>query len=982
MYWFGGTMRRKIYLGILSLCIGLLWGKASVFAAEMPKSQSVKVGWFESAGYFEKDRKNNLNGFGVDYLNAIADYTGWEYEFVEGTREECLTMLQNGEIDIMSPVRVDLELENVQISEEIIGESFGYIYKLENNFNISYEEYSKFNQMIIGIEKGSGIEKEVLAYCEKYNFQFFDIIYYDTMDEMQKELAERKIDAIAVDSYVSIDNLKVVGRFTNSMVAFAVSDEALLAPLNQAVEKIKLELPEFEEDLKQRYFSESSQTELEYSAEEKTFLTAGKKYNVVLTEEQYPISYRSTEEMGQKGIVVDVLKQLEHYSGITFNITYVDSHARAEQMLKSGEADIFGGDIVVKNNVNSLVDASEAEDGSGRKEYTAEYYDMEMSFVGRKGTDMDAHLRIAVPTYVKKCIPELEIIYPKYQFIIYDSDEECLNSILNKNVDAAVQSDLKINEITIYDKYKELQNLKFIQGNYAASFTIFTTDDILVNILNKTLNHISESAMATIENNNIQHIAMEQITLWEFVQRYWGYFILAFVLLVLVNGVTIGYRKYKREKKEKEKAYRDNIADVSSMQKFRIDVEPILSSDLKLDYFILSIDIEQFKIVNDLYGYKEGDKVISYLGSVLKNSLDQESYITRSNADCFVIMKKAGGFEEIVSYLKTVFDKIEMDILQFDAEYKLILKAGVYEIVEDDFLLSSMIDKANIAKSNMEVGHESMYALYSEEMRQNAIEEKKMENDMERALETGQFRVYLQPQVDLKTRKIVSAEALVRWKNPERGMIDPIKFIPLFEKNGFICKLDYYVWEEAIKTLAKWRDNNQPMVPISINLSSADIRKKGMLEKTIELLDKYNIPSKWVKAELTESMCLENDKLVMEKMALLKSKGIKIAIDDFGSGYSSLHMLKEMPIDILKIDKSFLTYEREMQEKDEILIRDVIELGKHLRMVIITEGVENLEQSDFLEEIGCDIVQGYYYGRPMPIENFERLIEENYKEEA
>ena len=208
--------------------------------------------------------------------------------------------------------------------------------------------------------------------------------------------------------------------------------------------------------------------------------------------------------MGQRGIVVDVLKQLEHYSGITFNITYVDSHARAEQMLKSGEADIFGGDIVVKNNVNSLVDASEAEDGSGRKEYTAEYYDMEMSFVGRKGTDMDAHLRIAVPTYVKKCIPELEIIYPKYQFIIYDSDEECLNSILNKNVDAAVQSDLKINEITIYDKYKELQNLKFIQGNYAASFTIFTTDDILVNILNKTLNHISESAMATIENNNIQ----------------------------------------------------------------------------------------------------------------------------------------------------------------------------------------------------------------------------------------------------------------------------------------------------------------------------------------------------------------------------------------------------------------------------------------------------------------------------------------------
>ena len=154
-----------------------------------------------------------------------------------------------------------------------------------------------------------------------------------------------------------------------------------------------------------------------------------------------------------------------------------------------------------------------------------------------------------------------------------------------------------------------------------------------------------------------------------------------------------------------------------------------------------------------------------------------------------------------------------------------------------------------------------------------------------------------------------------------------------------------------------------------------------MIESTIELLEKYRIHPKWVKAELTESVCLENDKLVMEKIELLKSQGLKVAIDDFGSGYSSLHMLKEMPIDILKIDKSFLTYERKMQEKDEILIRDVIELGKHLRMVIITEGVENLEQSDFLEDVGCDIVQGYYYGRPMPIENFERLLEENYKVE-
>ena len=946
------------------------------------ESRLIRVGWFESDGYFEKDQNNNLIGFGVDYLNAIASYTGWKYEYVEGTRKECLTMLQNGEIDMMSPVRIDLELENAQISSEVIGESFGYIYKLGNNFNISYEEYSKFNHMIIGVERGSGIEKELEAYCEEHGFQFYDIVYFDTVDEMKRELAGRKIDAIVVDSYVNVENLKVIGRFSNSRVTFATADDTLWTLLNQAIENIKLDNPEFTEDLRQRYFSESSQSNLEYSMEERDFLAKGRMYNVVLTNEQYPLSYKSTEETGQKGIAVDILKKLEQYSGISFNLIYVDSYSQAESMLMSGEIDILVGDIVGKKNVNNFSENIVEEANHRKREYTTEFYDMQMAYIGRKGTDMDAHLKVAIPAYVKKCIPELEIMYPKYDFIVYDSDEECLNAILNKKADVAVQSDLKINEMTIYDKYKELQNLKFIPGNYAASFTIRTEDIVLINILNKTLNSITDTSLATIENNNIQHIAMEQMSLWEFVYRYRGYFVLTIIMLALINGVGLGYRKYTKEKKDKEKAYNDSIANVSSMIKFQIDVEPVLSSKQKLDYFVLSIDIEQFKIINDLYGYEEGDKMIAYLGAVLKNGLDKNSYITRSNAECFVILKKAKELSEVENYLKQVFEKIAADMIQVDSDYKPILKAGIYEIVEDDFLLSSIIDKANIAKANMEIGHESTYAVYSEAMRQNAIDEKKMENDMEKALESGQFKLYLQPQVDLKTRKIVSAEALVRWKNPERGMISPQKFIPFFEKNGFICKLDYFVWEETIKMLDRWRNNSQIMVPISINLSRVDIQKSGMLEETMKLLEKYHIHPKWIKAELTESVCVENDKLVMKKMELLKSYGLKVAIDDFGSGYSSLHMLKEMPIDILKIDKSFLEYEDEMKEKDEILIRDVVELGKHLRMQIVVEGVETLGQSDFLESIGCDIAQGYYYGRPMPVEEFEILLENDYKVEG
>lgn len=987
---------KKLFL--LSMCMAIIMGSIRGYAAQPDSgiageynpsggtedtfhSETVKVGWFESEGYFEKDKNGNLVGFGVDYLNAIAVHTGWKYEFVKSTREGCLEMLQNGKIHLMSPVREDLKLENVQVSDEMIGESYGYIYKLGNNFKVSYEEYSQFQKMIIGIERGSYMEKKLKAYCEKNGFEFYDIVYFDTLNELKRALAGKKIDAFVTDSFVNVENLKVIGRFSNGQVTFATSEQALLEELSCAMEEIKLDNPQFTEDLEKKYFSESSKNNLEYSSKEREFLSEGRRYKVALSTEQYPISYKATEESGHKGIAIDILKKMEYYSGISLELVYVDSYEEGKELLQKGEVDILGGTIISHQDINnvSLVDFREKTDR--RKEYTTEFYDMDMAFIGPKGTKMESFLTIAVPPYMDKCISELESMYPKYEFMICGSDEECLNAVLNKEADAAVQSDLKINELTIYDKYKELQNLKFVPGNYFAAFTIWTEDAVLINIMNKTLKSISEMSLSTIENNNIQHIAMEKMTVKEFLQQYKGYIIILAVLIVALNVALLGYRKYKEEKKSKEKAYIDSVAHIGSMAKFRIDVEPILNSVRKLDYYMIAVDIDKFKLINDLYGYEDGDKVIAYIAGVLQKNAGANSFVARPNADYFVVLKRAKHLSEIEEYLNKVFKNVDYDIAQRNSEYRMILKAGIYKIREEDYVLSSIMDKADLTKNNIVVGHESSYALYSEEMRQKKIEDKKIENDMESALENGEFQVYLQPQVDLKTKKIVSAEALVRWIHPEKGAIPPFKFVPLFEKNGFISKVDYFVWEESIKTLVRWQKEGKIMVPLSINLSRVDIQKKGLVESILLLFEKYGLSPQWIKAELTESVCLENDRLIQEKMNQLKDFGLKIAIDDFGSGYSSLNLLKTLPIDILKIDKSFLEYDENMQETDEIVIRDVVELGKHLRMQIIVEGVETLEQSDFLENIGCDIAQGYYYGHTMTIGEFEELLKKNHEGE-
>lgn len=963
---------KKWWLSFFVCFVAFVWGLGTqVYATGNNK---IRVGWYEREGYMEQDAEGNVYGFGMDYLNAISEYTGWEYEFIQGTREECIENLENGIVDIMSPIGVDEELEHSWLAREIIGEDYGYLYKADNNFYVNFEAVEEFQRITLGMEEASGLEENLERYCEEKGIVFHQIVKYDSLDKMRSDLSNGKIDAFVTDSYVKLDNVKVIGRFSNARVTFATSNEKILKHLNSALENIKLDNPNFSVELMNKHFGEGAQKELEYTKEERIFLGNAKIYNVVLSGDQYPVSYRINENE-YKGIASGVLEEIERQTGIEFRISYVDNITEAEHMLKDGRAQILGGVVLEKQEIETEEFAWQVQENG---EFTSAFYDVELVFVGPKKTNMEAALTVAVPSYFKG-EGSIKEMYPSYDFVFYKTDEECLNAILNKEADVAIQSELKIGEMIIYEKYKALQNLKYIPGNYVVTFLVDAEDPLLVSVLNKTLAGISEGTNAMLVNDNIQHIAMPMMSFGDIWLVYKWYIILAVVVIIILVTAFFTYKMYMQEKADKMRAYSDSVANIGSMEKFRIDLEPVLQSEEKLKYYAIALDIDKFKVINDLYGYENGDRVIAFLARMLQIGMKQGDYITRSNADNFVIMKKAEREEEIVLYLQKVYESIDDVIARNEAHYRMLLKAGIYPLTKDDKYLSTIIDRANIAKKNIGQIHTSTYSFYSEEMRQKNIEDKQLENDMEEALQKEQFCIYLQPQIDLETKKIVSAEALVRWKHPEKGMIPPFKFIPLFEKNGFITKLDFYVWEQSIKTVQRWRKENRIMVPIAINLSRVDVEQEGSVEGLITLMEKYQIQPQWIKTELTESICSEEDSIIMKKMQQLKEYGFKIAVDDFGSGYSSLHLLKTMPIDILKIDKSFLDIDLEADIRNEIVIRDVVEMGKHLELNIIVEGVETQEQSDFLEAIGCDIVQGYFYGKPMPIPEFEEALEKNHK---
>ncbi len=282
------------------------------------------------------------------------------------------------------------------------------------------------------------------------------------------------------------------------------------------------------------------------------------------------------------------------------------------------------------------------------------------------------------------------------------------------------------------------------------------------------------------------------------------------------------------------------------------------------------------------------------------------------------------------------------------------------------------MDRANTARKTIKGGHKNSFAFYDKEMHKKILKEKEIENSMVDALNNGEFIVYFQPKYSLSDYQIIGAEALVRWDNPQKGLIPPIEFIPVFERNGFIVNIDFYVFEEVCKKIREWMDEGQKVVPISVNLSRMHFVNSNFIEKFKLIVDKYKIPTRLIELELTETAVLDNIEGLLDTMNNLKEKGFVISMDDFGTGYSSLNLLKELPVDILKLDRAFFT-EKDESNNEKIVISNVIKMAKELKMKVISEGVETISQVEFLKQIGCDMVQGYLFSKPMPVKEFEKI---------
>ena len=394
----------------------------------------------------------------------------------------------------------------------------------------------------------------------------------------------------------------------------------------------------------------------------------------------------------------------------------------------------------------------------------------------------------------------------------------------------------------------------------------------------------------------------------------------------------------------------------------------IIDNNPKEMFVIFRIDIDGFKVINDVYGITEGDRCLSEMARMFKGFEADNAVFGRWEADHYVGCMPVEDFNR-----HNVAQVLTSPINDSKFDFDVTRRMGVYTVENRDLDISLMCDRALLALKSIKGKYESRVAYYSEDMRQELIESQQIVNEMNTALDEGQFIIYLQPQFNYTTNKLHGAEALVRWKHPQKGIIMPGKFVPIFEKNGFITHLDQFVWEEVCRLQRRWLEEGREVVPVSVNVSRTDIASLRLVDHFVKLVGKYDLPTDLLRIEITESAYMDNPSQMIETVSRLREAGFSVEMDDFGSGYSSLNTLKDVTVDMLKLDMKFIEGGKNAERGGSIL-SSVIRMSNRLNLAVLAEGVETKEQAEYLKSIGCIYMQGYYFARPMPVSEFEKIL--------
>lgn len=443
------------------------------------------------------------------------------------------------------------------------------------------------------------------------------------------------------------------------------------------------------------------------------------------------------------------------------------------------------------------------------------------------------------------------------------------------------------------------------------------------------------------------------------------------IVCLIIVMVAVSIRSAKKDSQMETVAYKDTITTAKTKEYFR-RIGSELLDETEIPYAVVAADIVGFRYVNELFGHERGDEILRQFANVLGENLGSSEIVTRNTGDYFELL--VVDIDAFVKRVDEMSEKLNAYARSIDVTYPLLLRFGVVRSTKSNRDIRNLLDKANAARKSVQSEVGQIVAEYSVKIQQELKSREEIESSMNSAMEHGEFKLFLQPKMDVRTRKLSGAEGLVRWIKRDGTVVFPDRFIPIFESNGFVEKLDFYMLEKVCELQEELKNKGYRQIPISVNQSRVLLMNPLYVSRVMSVMEKYKVERRLVELELTETSFFDDKNKMIEIMRELRSKNCIIDIDDFGSGYSSLNMIKDIPFDVLKIDREF--FNSSGSGTGKVVLQKIVELASVLGVESICEGVENQEQEDLLREIGCHYAQGYYYSKPIPAEEFvEKFME-------
>ncbi|MEG0177093.1 EAL domain-containing protein [Anaerorhabdus sp.] len=704
--------------------------------------------------------------------------------------------------------------------------------------------------------------------------------------------------------------------------------------------------------------------QIEFTAEEKEYIEQTKQNPITtgIIPHVYPLSACPYEEGSFKGTNIEMLNLISELSGLNFEFVCVPIEQKTPyEALINNKFQIVAGTIrldVFEQNEN-LILSDRFCDGSA-------------TCIAKKDTN-PAILKtgkIAVMQGYQAGYEFSKVQFPNHELILYPSNEDVIKAVSQGKADLAMMS----RYVGIYELQSPLYDNLTVLAPYqhvvdSVIMAVNTPENqMIISIVNKTLAAISEDEYNNIQMTYIINNPYE----YSFFEIVFKYRFLIFAGIAIVSILFILVVRLINSQKEKIILSNDNLTGAYTDAGFELQVSKILSHSNK-HYFITDFDISHFSSYNDLYGKEQGDILLKKIVEVVTSFLCEQDAICRSYADNFRVISYKENIEELVADIKRA-NLILSQLIDASMRFNF----GIYIVDDHSIPISKMFDYAAMAKKIAKTDSNTFIRIFDKNLHDIQQNETRMLARFDQALIQNEFVAYYQPKVDVQTNKIVGAEALVRWINNDGIIIPPSSFIELFEKNGQIQKLDFYVLEQVCKFQRNRLDQGKDLFPISSNFSRVHLYSNDFIPMLNTIINHYNLPKSCIEIECTETAMTYDSDISISILGQLQQEGYSVAMDDFGQAYSSLNSLRSMPLNVVKLDRGFLLVTMEEEKaRSKTIIRNIVSLVHDLNMKIVAEGVEIYAQVLFLKSVGCDFIQGYYFSKPLSESDFTNLLNDS-----